>query len=150
MASEYLLDDHFLTLAKNKELLPLKERYILVEMSYRNPPIQLYDILYQLQTLGYKPVLAHPERYGFYAGELQAFQRLKKAGCAFQLNLLSTVGYYGADITKTAEMLLKEKMYDYVGSDIHHTFHVEGFYKKLKIKNSDTLKSVMQNNQFFT
>ena len=48
-ASEYLLDESVITKAKNKELLTLKGNFVLVELSYLNAPIQLYDFLYQLQ-----------------------------------------------------------------------------------------------------
>ncbi len=65
-AAEYLMDDHFVKLFQSETLLTLKDNYVLVEMSYINAPIQLYDIIFDLQVAGYKPVLAHPERYVFY------------------------------------------------------------------------------------
>jgi len=68
--------------------------------------LQLYDILFDLQVAGYKPILAHPERYSYYHNNIDEYQKLKNAGCSFQLNLLSTVGYYGADVAKAAEKLL--------------------------------------------
>jgi tyrosine-protein phosphatase YwqE len=55
--TEYLMDDQFVQLFKSRNLLTLKNNYVLVEMSYQ-PAIQLYTILFDLQVAGYIPVLA--------------------------------------------------------------------------------------------
>ncbi len=107
-----------MTLLHNGPLLVLKDNYVLVEMSYINQPIQLYDIIFELQVAGYKPVLAHPERYAFFHHNFKNYEKLKHQGCLFQLNLLSTIGYYGTEVTKTAEKLLQIGMIDFVGSDV--------------------------------
>ena len=60
-AAEYMMDESFVKLFKSEKLLTLKDNYVLVEMSYINAPIQLYDIIFELQVAGYIPVLAHPE-----------------------------------------------------------------------------------------
>ena len=148
-AAEYLMDDQFVQLFQSHSLLTLKDNYVLVEMSYINPPIQLYSILFDLQVAGYIPVLAHPERYLFYHNNFNEYLKLKRAGCLFQLNLLSVVGYYGAGITKIAEQLLQKGMYTYVGSDVHHDNHVTAFKQKINLKDSTPLKEAIANNQFF-
>lgn len=148
-AAEYLMDDQFVRLFQSKELLTLKDNYVLVEMSYINAPIQLYSILFDLQVAGYIPVLAHPERYLFYHNNFNEFAKLKKAGCLFQLNLLAVVGYYGGNIAKIAEQLLQKGMYDFVGSDVHHDNHIAAFDQKIKIKDVSALQEAIGNNQFF-
>ena len=148
-AAEYLMDDQFVRLFQSGELLTLKDNYVLVEMSYINAPIQLYSILFDLQVAGYIPVLAHPERYLFYHNNFSEYQKLIKAGCRFQLNLLSVVGYYGAGITKIAEQLLSKGMYSYVGSDVHHNNHIAAFDQKVQVKDLKPLIEVISNNQFF-
>jgi len=148
-AAEYLMDDQFVRLFQSHDLLTLKNNYVLVEMSYINAPIQLYSILFDLQVAGYIPVLAHPERYLFYHNNFSEYVKLKRAGCLFQLNLLSVVGYYGPQITKIAEQLLAKGMYTYVGSDVHHDNHIKAFNQKVKLKDLVPLKEVIANNQFF-
>lgn len=148
-AAEYLMDDQFVQLFQSHELLTLKDNYVLVEMSYINAPIQLYSILFDLQVAGYIPVLAHPERYLFYHNNFSEYEKLKRAGCLFQLNLLSVVGYYGAEITKIAEQLLAKGLYTYVGSDVHHDNHIASFEQKVRIKDLVPLKEAIANNQFF-
>lgn len=150
-AAEYMIDSFFFErLKQDEKLLPLKENYILIEMSYLNAPIQLYDIIFEIQVQGYKPILAHPERYLFYANNFDEFYKLKKSGCLFQLNLLSTTGYYGIGVTKIAQRLLNENLYDFVGSDVHHQKHVRSLSTKLMLKNHPNLCSVMKNNNFFS
>ena len=149
VASEYLMDESFFKRLESEKLLTLKDNYVLVEMSYINPPIQLYEILLALQSKGYQPVLAHPERYNFYKNDYGSFKRLKQAGCLFQMNLLSTTGYYGSGIAEVADYLLKENMYDFVGSDVHHDRHIKAFSDDVKIKNIKELESVIQKNDFF-
>lgn len=150
-AAEYMMDSFFFErLKQDEKLLPLKENYILIEMSYLNAPIQLYDIIFEIQVQGYKPILAHPERYLFYANNFDEFYKLKKSGCLFQLNLLSTTGYYGIGVTKIAQRLLNENLYDFVGSDVHHQKHVRSLSTKLMLKNHQNLSSVIKNNNFFS
>jgi tyrosine-protein phosphatase YwqE len=148
-AAEYLVDANFVTLFKNEPLITLKENYILVELNYINPLIQIYDILFELQVAGYKPILAHPERYSYYHHNFNEYQKLKNAGCLFQLNLLSTVGYYGSKTTKIAEQLLNKGMIDFIGSDVHHENHINAFSKKLLVKDLKPLKNAIIQNQFF-
>lgn len=148
-AAEYLMDDQFVKLFQSNDLLTLKDNNVLVEMSYINAPIQLYSILFDLQVAGYTPILAHPERYLFYHKNFNEYDKLKKAGCLFQLNLLAVVGYYGENIAKIAEQLLQKGMYNYVGSDVHHDNHIAAFEQKVKLKDVNPLKEVIGNNQFF-
>lgn len=148
-ASEYMMNDSFVKLFQSEPLLTLKDKYVLVEMSYLSPPIQLFDILFQLQLAGYTPVLAHPERYSFFHHNFSEYKKLKKAGCLFQLNLLSTMGYYGPDVTIAAEKLLKKGMIDFTGSDAHHKMHIDAFTKKIRIKDFLPVTEAMKNNSVF-
>lgn len=148
-AAEYLMDDEFVNLFKSQPLLTLKDNYVLVEMSYINAPIQLYDILFDLQVAGYKPVLAHPERYNFFHHNFNEYKKLKKAGCLFQLNLLSVMGYYGELVAKTAQSLLSSGLIDFASSDAHHAKHIESFEGKVILKDIKPLKDCINNTLFF-
>jgi len=148
-SAEYLLDETFYKLLKANDLLTLKDNFILVELSYFNPPANLYDILFEIRIEGYIPVIAHPERYLFYHNNLSQYDKLKLNGCKFQLNLLSLMGHYGKDIQKMANYLLKKNYIDFVGSDAHNTYHL---HQLKKISNSNTLKlltPILKNNSFF-
>jgi protein-tyrosine phosphatase len=148
-AAEYMMDGTFLDLLRKEQLLTLKDNYVLVEMSYLSAPIQLYDIIFEIQLEGYKPVLAHPERYLFYHKNTLEYHKLKKQGCLFQLNLLATVGYYGANVAQAAETILQKGMYDFVGTDVHHQNHLKALSQRIKTKGIENLKEAFSNNQLF-
>ena len=145
-AAEYMLDDNFKELIEKKDLLPVKDNKILVEMSYMNPPSNLFEILFTMQIAGYKPLLAHPERYNFYHFEKSKYSDLKNAGTLFQLNLLSLTKYYGDAVQKIALYLLEKNMYDCVGTDVHHVKHLEHMNFVLSKKYRLLLENLMVNN----
>ena len=147
-ASEYMIDNSLINKAKNKELLCLKDNYILVEMSFISKPIGLYEILYEIKVNGYTPILAHPERYLFL--KINDYYKLKKVGCLLQANLLSATDYYGVGVRKNLEMLLKKGLIDFAGSDIHNKRHIKNFKNKVKCKEISSLKKVMENNIQFS
>lgn len=139
-AAEYMLDEGFSDLLSERDLLPVAGNFILVEMSFMAPPFNLHEILAKIQIAGYRPILAHPERYFYLHGDMDEYERLKAAGCYFQLNLLSLSTWYGSEVKKMAVSLLDRGWYDFMGSDIHHLQHVDklidlttrkGFWKKI-------------------
>lgn len=145
-AAEYMMDEQFSLLLEKNDILTLKDNYILVEMSYFNAPLNLYEILFEIQLKGYKPVLAHPERYNFYHNDFNNYYKLKKTGCLFQLNLLSLTEQYGKGVQKVYYKLLKENMYDFVGTDTHHQNHLELLKKVGNKNNLEKIKELMFNN----
>jgi tyrosine-protein phosphatase YwqE len=76
-----------------------------------------------MQTNGYKPILAHPERYPFYYKHFDEYKRIRDSGVLLQINFNSLAGYYGIEAKKIAEQLIDEKMVDLIGSDMHHSRH---------------------------
>ena len=124
-AAEYMIDANFEILLREKELLTIKDKYILVELSYFNPPINLKEIIFNIQIAGYQPILAHPERYTFYHANYKEYFKLKELGCLFQLNLLSLSTHYGSKVTKIAESLLKDNLIDFAGTDAHNHYHLD-------------------------
>lgn len=148
-AAEYMIDSYFTKRLEQENLLTLKDDYILIEMSYLSPPINLYEIIFEIQLKGYRPILAHPERYIFFHQNFSEYEKLKSAGCTFQLNLLSTVDYYGKMITKIAGKLLKNELIDFVGTDIHHINHINAFDRKISISEQKQLEIAIEKNLFF-
>lgn len=125
-AAEYFLDDHFDDMLHNKApLLTLKDKWVLVEFSFVSTPMNLKDKLFNLQINGYQPVLAHPERYLYFLQDRNWYDELKSAGCLFQLNILSLTGYYGKAPGELANYLIKKKYVDFLGTDLHHSRHLD-------------------------
>lgn len=125
-AAEYLMDDQFVRMLEEDEpLLTLKDKMVLVELSFAVPAINLKEILFQMQMKGYQPVLAHPERYLYFGGNKGWYDQLKDIGCLFQVNLLSIRGYYGKASLELVQYLIKKQYVDLLGTDMHHTRHLE-------------------------
>lgn len=124
-AAEYYMDDHFAEqLRKKAPLLTISGNMVLVEFSMVTAPLDLQQVLFDLQMQDYQPVLAHPERYGYLNRKREFFGDLKNAGCLFQLNLLSLTGYYGEGVQELAVYLLENEFYDMAGTDLHHERHL--------------------------
>jgi protein-tyrosine phosphatase len=125
-AAEYLMDERFSnSLATGEPLLTLKDNWVLVELSFAVPAINLREILFDMQLKGYQPVLAHPERYLYFGANKKWYDQLRDVGCFFQLNLLSFAGHYGPDSRQLAEFLVKKRYVDLLGTDLHHEKHLE-------------------------
>ena len=148
-AAEYMMDEQFSVRLEKDDILTLKDNFILVEMSYFSAPLNLYEILFEIQLKGYKPVLAHPERYNFYHQDFNNYYKLKKSGCLFQLNLLSLTPHYGKGVQKISQQLLKENMYDFVGTDTHHQQHLELLKKVGTKKIKQQIEHLLENNKSF-
>lgn len=142
-AAEHMIDQGLVSMIEEKQMLCLKENYVLVEMSYAQRPLELSERIYQMLLSGYQPVLAHPERYNFYS-EKSHYQRLVEMGCLLQLNLLSLSSYYGEHVQKKAHLLLRENMFDFVGSDVHHFRHMQALSKlQIRSKQLGALKAII-------
>ncbi|MBA4850541.1 tyrosine-protein phosphatase [Emticicia sp. BO119] len=142
-AAEYLLDEAFENILQQKEILCFGEKkYVLIEISFIAPPPNLSEIIFTLKTQGYRPIMAHPERYGYWWGHLNKVAHLKDTGCILQLNLLSLIGYYGKEVKQVAVKLLEADLIDFVGTDLHHERHLLALQQLAK--NSKIMKLLKQ------
>lgn len=122
---EYRMDEGFIRLKDAGKLVPLKGNYILVENSFIQPLWNLDQLLFDLRLKGFKPVLAHPERYSYYRNNRKELESLHDTGCLFQVNLLSLAGIYSKDVQSTALWLLEKGYLDFLSTDLHHKGHTE-------------------------
>lgn len=125
-AAEYFMDDHFEKLLETKTpLLPLWGNKVLVEFSFVSAPFNYKEILFEMQMNNYQPVLAHPERYTYFGNNKKIYEEIRTAGCLLQVNMLSLIGYYGKPTQELAQYLIKNKLVDLLGTDLHHVRHLE-------------------------
>jgi len=133
-AAEYYLDEWLgRKLADGTELLTFggERRYLLLETSYLNEPLNLNGTIFDLQAAGYQPVLAHPERYVYLYSRFAEIARLRREhGVLMQLNLNSLAGYYSPAARHVAEKLIDEGLVDFVGTDTHHLRHTAALASK--------------------
>lgn len=125
-AAEYMLDDYFMKLLQDDApLLCIHKNIVLTEQSYASSSGKLNELAFSIMTKGYRPIMAHPERYHYYHDNYDQYTHLKDIGFYLQVNLLSLTGYYGKAVTKAAKYLLDNDMADFVGTDMHHVRHLE-------------------------
>ena len=143
LAAEYMIDTLFEERLAARDLLTHGEDRVLVETSAVAPPINLWEVLEQMRATGYRPIVAHPERYRYM--EKADYRRLHEMGCLLQLNLPSIVGFYGSSARERAEFLLGKGWYSMVGSDCHrfHAIHTQYTAKELKKKTISRLVPIM-------
>jgi len=145
VAAEYFVDENFLELVQsNSELMTFGKNQILIEFSTFSKPNNTHELLFQLNARGYFPILAHPERYLYYADDFNFFKKIKLMGCDFQVNILSLSSYYGSAQKKLGMKLLKEGLVDYLGTDIHRTNQIQS----LNIFKDKNVNRLLQKNKF--
>lgn len=88
-------------------------KYILVEEMPGMTVMVLKSSLEMVRELGYKPVLAHVERY--FHIKIDEFRKLKEEGCILQMNLKSL----NNSLKERCRILLLEGLIDVVASDAH-------------------------------
>ena len=138
-AAEYFLDYHVDELIEDqKPLLTIKDNWVLVEFSFVSAPLDLKEKLFSLQMSGYQPVIAHPERYTYFGRTKEQYEEFKEAGHYLQVNLLSLTGYYGKIVQEIAQMLVKNKYVDFLGTDLHHIRHLNALQSASQL--TDTIK----------
>jgi len=124
-AAEYIRDaDMERLITEGKQLLTFGQNLILIEMSFVGPSPNIDQVIFQLRLKGLQPVLAHPERYGYYHNGFEKYRHYVDLGCILQVNLLSLLGYYGKPVKAIAEQLIRRHMVSLLGTDMHHERHL--------------------------
>lgn len=134
-AAEYFIDEQFIEwVEQGVPLLTLKDNLVLVETGFINEPVYLREVLFKMRLKGYKPVLAHPERYLYLQTKPHKLEELFDSGVLLQVNLMSLAGYYGPPAQKFVEWMLEMGFIHFLGSDCHRTKHFEPLQKALSSK----------------
>lgn len=121
LAAEYMVVNGFDERVRRDpgSLLTFPDGSILIEMSYFFRSPNLESTVFELSMAGYRPILAHPERYLYMVDNLPDFEKLADMGCRFQMNMVSLTGKYGRDSLKILKYLLGKGMYDFIATDLH-------------------------------
>lgn len=129
-AAEHYFDETFEARVNNRKLFTMGDNYALFEFSFINQPPNAVEVVQKMKDLGYKPILAHPERYSYM--NIEQLRNIRNWGCDLQLNTISLTGYFGKDAKKIAEALVDNDLVDFISSDMHHLRHAQAFKDALK------------------
>jgi tyrosine-protein phosphatase YwqE len=125
-AAEYYMDEILLEKIKaGEELLTFGDNYILVETGFINKPQMLLETIFQLEMAGYKPILAHPERYQYLIADKGLLEDLIDRNILFQVNLLSLTGFYSKQVKDFGEMLVERDLVRFFGTDCHNARYLD-------------------------
>lgn len=124
-SAEYRIDDLFSSILGKGNLMTLPGNYLLIENPFVQEPWNLDELVFDLQVKGFRPILAHPERYLYWANKKKRYVDLHHAGLMFQINILSLAKAYGKEECKIAEYLIKEGMASFAGTDLHRASHAD-------------------------
>lgn len=124
-AAEYYLDEHFEKLIEDREVMTFGKNFVLFELSFAAEQASLARAIFHMQLNGYRPVLAHPERYEYWHGNFSKYEAMADKDVLLQLNITSLSGHYGPGVRKISERLIDAGLISLLGSDCHHMGHIE-------------------------
>ena len=143
LGAEYLVDPSFLQLLKDDGDVLSWNGFILIETPFTNFPLIFEEVIFELMSRGLTPVLAHPERYEYWFGNIRRVKEMRDRGVKMQVTASSLVGYYGSAQKKMAKVLLKESLVDFIGSDMHRYDQLDYLEKGLSsryLRNLDSTR----------
>lgn len=135
LAAEYMIDNLFERRLGEKDFLVMEDSRLLMETSTWSAPYGLYDIIDRTMRAGYRPLIAHPERYRYM--DYPDYRKLVSMGAQLQMNIPSLAGAYGPVEMEKSRKLLAEGMYSEVGSDCHSLSSMQRIYSMKSIASSD-------------
>lgn len=120
LGNEIYLSENMITLLEEGKASTINDTsYVLFEMPLNVEPLNLYDVIYEMQQYKLVPILAHPERYTFVQEEPELIYDLIQKGVLMQANYASVIGYYGQKAQMIVKKLLENNMIHFLGSDVH-------------------------------
>lgn len=135
LGNEIYIDENILKLIKNNKMCTLNNtEYLLIELPMSGNYPDYKDIISNLLSIGFKVVLAHPERYVSFQKDYNKVLELVNMGVLLQCNIDSILGYYGNNAKKLIKLILKDKLVTFVGTDIHSKKNDYSYIEKAKNK----------------
>lgn len=102
------------------KLLTLNEsRYPLVEFEFHSTGDEETQILHSLCEAGYRPIVAHPERYSYVRRSPGIVNQWFHMGCLLQVNRGSLLGRFGRQAQAMAAELVERGFATVVATDAH-------------------------------
>ncbi len=153
---EYYLDEFIFDYLK-KPLTMGDTKYIMIEIPNHVPMKFVQEVCFRIKRKGFTPMIAHPERcyllhpleipttvwskvYNLLTenkisvrAEYNLLDYLVGIGCAFQANMGSFAGWYGADVERKARSMEGKNIYTHYGTDLHSSSAIKYLSKAVKI-----------------
>jgi protein-tyrosine phosphatase len=95
--------------------------YLLVEFNEYSIPPAMDQTLHEIQLLGLRPVITHPERNAILRLQTERLAKWVRLGCFIQVTAGSLTGVFGSGAQKDAWRWLGDGLVHFVASDAHNT-----------------------------
>ncbi len=120
LGNEIYMSENIIKLLEERKASTINDTsYVLFELPLNAEPLNLYDIIYEMQQYKLVPILAHPERYSFVQREPELVYDLVEKGVLMQANYGSIIGQYGKKAQITVTKFFEGNMIHLLGSDVH-------------------------------
>ena len=125
-------------------------KYLLVEFPSNDVPHYTHKLFYELQTMGYVPIIAHPERNKAIAENLDILFDLVNGGALSQITSSSLLGDFGRKVKKISLQMIDNNLTHFVASDAHNSsvrpFVMEKLFREKSLKTYyEDLERFMEN-----
>ena len=120
LANEIYMTDNIIKLLENEKASTINNTsYVLFELPKNEEPLNLYDLIYEMQQNKIVPVLAHPERYVYVQKEPELLYDLVEKGVLIQANYGSIIGQYGNKAQMIVRKMFENNLVHFLGTDVH-------------------------------
>lgn len=118
--TEYYYREEVLDLLDSEDAVTLgNSDCVLVEFEPLAEKNYIRNALRNILGLGYRPVIAHVERYAKLMEDISLLTDMRKNGILVQVNAMSVTGDNGRQAKKDVRNLLKKGLVDFVATDAH-------------------------------
>ena len=120
LGCEFHVNMDMMEILKERETSTLAgSRYVLSEFSGNSEPSFIRERIYSLLSGGYRPIVAHVERYRAARDDISLIEEIKEMGALIQVNADNILGKEGFGSGRFCRKLLKEGLVDFIASDCH-------------------------------
>ena len=122
LSREYHADRLLLERLEKDSVLPLgSSNNLLLEFSNAHPLEDIHWFIKTVQDAGFRPLVAHAERYRVLWDSTELAEELTALGARLQMNCSSLLGREGRKQAAYCKKLLKKQLVSVVASDAHDT-----------------------------
>jgi len=95
--------------------------YVFLEFAAEGVPVGAANMLAQLMSKGFVPIISHPERNRGFAARPELLFEFVNMGCAAQVTAASLTGELGKETRTTAGLFMVNNLVHIIASDAHRT-----------------------------
>ena len=125
-------------------------KYLLIELPSNEVPHYTKKLLFELQTKGFVPIIAHPERNKAIAKDINILYELVNNGALSQITASSLTGEVGKYIQKLSIQMIEHHLVQLIASDAHHVnrrpFGFERLFNQSKL-DDQYITQLLRNNE---